>query len=282
MSSVPSLSLSSLLGNLSFSLMPHIHLTTTFSFLTGQVSLLCNMLLCTQLLCNLPLIINDTSLLVSSGTNCLNLFQPILILASTAASASPSTLNMSPRKVVERIFEHRIRQQIVIDDMQFGFLKGKGTTDVVKRVCVCYYCYYVPSVLWRCWLGGRKGIWPVKNLSGGVLAWLSLERDADLHMAQLMPLPLTVSCFSKIQISFTFLVPSHMGGPGKRAVKRMCVCVYVLLSLHATLVHSCVDCNGCAQAWFCDDLLVRTVDTCVYIWRINPRLFESNKARVWN
>ena len=47
------------------------------------------------------------------------------------------TLNMSPRKVVERIFEHRIRQQIVIDDMQFGFLNGKGTTDVVKRVCVC-------------------------------------------------------------------------------------------------------------------------------------------------
>ena len=95
------------------------------------------MLLHTQLLYNLPLIIKDTSLLVSSGTNCQNLFQPILILASTAASASPSTLNMSPRKVVERIFEHRIRQQIVIDDMQFGFMKGKGTTDVVKRVCVC-------------------------------------------------------------------------------------------------------------------------------------------------
>ena len=42
-------------------------------------------------------VFKDTSLLVSSGTNCLNLFQPILILASTAASASPSTLNMSPR-----------------------------------------------------------------------------------------------------------------------------------------------------------------------------------------
>ena len=34
-------------------------------------------------------------------------------------------------KVVERIFEHRIRQQIVIDDMQFGFMKGKGTTDAI-------------------------------------------------------------------------------------------------------------------------------------------------------
>ena len=54
---------------------------------------------------------------------------------------------------------------------------------------------------------------------------ISLERDADLHMAQLMPLPLNVSCFSKIQISFTFLVPAHPGSPGQRAIKRVCVCV---------------------------------------------------------
>ena len=53
------------------------------------------------------------------------------------------------------------------------------------------------------------------------------ERDADLHMAQLMPLPLTVSCISKIQIGFTFLVPAHPGSPGQRAVKRVCVCVCV-------------------------------------------------------
>jgi len=44
-------------------------------------------------------------------------------------------------------------------------------------------------------------------------------------MAQLMPLPLTVSCFSKIQIGFTFLVPAHPGSPGQRAVKRVYVCV---------------------------------------------------------
>jgi len=66
-------------------------------------------------------------------------------------------------------FEHRIRQQIKIDDMQFGFMKGKGTTE-------------------------------------------------PLHMAQLMPLPLTVSCSSKIQIGFTFLVPAYPGSPGKEAV----------------------------------------------------------------
>ena len=44
-----------------------------------------------------------------------------------------------------------------------------------------------------------------------------------MHMSQLMPLPLTVSYFSKIQIGFTFLVPAHLGSPGKRAVKRVCV-----------------------------------------------------------
>jgi len=48
---------------------------------------------------------------------------------------------------------------------------------------------------------------------------VGLERGANLHMAQLMPLPL--SCFSKVQICFTFLVPAHLGSPGQRAVKRV-------------------------------------------------------------
>ena len=56
---------------------------------------------------------------------------------------------------------------------------------------------------------------------------ICLEQGADLHMAQLMTLPLTVSCFSKIQIGFTFLVPAHPGSPGKGAVKQVCVCVFV-------------------------------------------------------
>ena len=56
---------------------------------------------------------------------------------------------------------------------------------------------------------------------------ICLERGADLHMAQLMPLPLTVSCFSKIQIGFTFLVPANPGSPGQRAVERVCVVVEV-------------------------------------------------------
>jgi len=53
---------------------------------------------------------------------------------------------------------------------------------------------------------------------------ICLERGADLHVAKLMQLALTVSCFSKIQIGFTFLVPAHLGSPRKRAVKCVCVC----------------------------------------------------------
>ena len=56
---------------------------------------------------------------------------------------------------------------------------------------------------------------------------ICLERGADLHTAQLMPLPLTVSCSSKIQIGFTFLVLAHPGSPGQGAIERVCVCVCV-------------------------------------------------------
>jgi len=47
-----------------------------------------------------------------------------------------------------------------------------------------------------------------------------------------MPLPLSLSCFSKIQIGFAFLVPAHLGSPGKRAVKWVCVCVVKFLVVH--------------------------------------------------
>ena len=85
-------------------------------------------------------------------------------------------------------------------------------------------------MLWHLWLGGRKGIRLVKTEWWGAGMVICLERRAVLHMAQLMPLPPTVSCFSKIQIGFTFLVLACPGSPGKRAVKRVYVCMY----LHAS------------------------------------------------
>ena len=68
---------------------------------------------------------------------------------------------------------------------------------------------------------------------------ICLELSADLHMAQLMPLPLTVSCFSKIQIGFTFLVPAYLGSLEQRAVKLQCTPFWQYFSLHLVclLIH---------------------------------------------
>jgi len=87
-------------------------------------------------------------------------------------------------------------------------------------------------------------IQPVKTEWWGAGMVICLERGADLHMAQLMSLPLTVSCFHKIQIGFTFLVPAHLGSPGKRAVKRVCVCstnisLKALFLPEACIAHTC-------------------------------------------
>jgi len=89
------------------------------------------------------------------------------------------------------------------------------------------YLYFAFSAVML--LVGRQEGHPACKKTGwwGAGVVICLEHGADLHMAQLMPLSLTVSCFSKIQIGFTFLVPAHLGSPGKRAVKRVCVCVCV-------------------------------------------------------
>ena len=57
---------------------------------------------------------------------------------------------------------------------------------------------------------------------------ICLERGADV--------PLTVSCFSKIQIGFTFLVPSHPGIPGKRATKWVRLVVVVTVFVYSCFI----------------------------------------------
>jgi len=122
----------------------------------------------------------------------------------------------------------------------------KTYSPISQTTCLCgciltsLVSLFLHSVLWRCWLGGRKGIRPVKTEWWGAGMVICLELVADLHIAQLMPLPLTVSCFSEIQIGLPFLVPTHLGSPGKRAVKRVCVSK----SLHfpqpiTSLLHQC-------------------------------------------
>ena len=105
----------------------------------------------------------------------------------------------------------------------------KEQNDVTVTLCIygtgcsIYTALFAFSALTL--LAGRQEGHPTcKKQWWGTGMVICLERDADLHMAQLMPLPLTLSCFSKIQIGFTFLVTAHLGSPGKRAVKRVCVC----------------------------------------------------------
>ena len=78
----------------------------------------------------------------------------------------------------------------------------------------------LPSLLWRCWLGSRKGIQPVKKFSGGMLAWLCVwvkvqiciwPRWCHCHSLYLAP----VNPHRVYLPGFTFLVPAHQGSPGQ-------------------------------------------------------------------
>ena len=107
---------------------------------------------------------------------------------------------------------------------------SQGTLTAVHPVSTIYYqnnvtllLSCIPSVLCCCWLGGKKGIWPVKNWVVG--CWRGYLPGARCRLAytQLMPLLLTVSCFSKIQLGFTFLVLAHLVVPDKGPLNG-CVC----------------------------------------------------------
>ena len=92
--------------------------------------------------------------------------------------------------------------------------------------CCCWYVFIFVGL--QCfgavgWAAGRAYSLS-KTASWGAAVVVCLDSGADLHMAQLMPLPLTVSCFTKIPIGFAFLVPAHLGSPGKR------VCVLLAFS----------------------------------------------------
>ena len=108
-----------------------------------------------------------------------------------------------------------------------------------------------------------------------------LEQGAFFYMAQLMPLPLTVSCFSKIQIGFTFLVPAHLGSPGQRAVKRVCVVLAHLVSPGQRAVKRVCVCVS--KVSFCLASLLlglqSTVITSVTVTNVSTREFGSGERK---
>ena len=133
------------------------------------------------------------------------------------------------------------------------------TAAIWGTVCIELHCCWTVYTAWHCFqaqymlpsfsaltlLVGRQEGHPackkLKRWGAGVV--ICLEWGADLHMAQLMLLPLTVSCFSKIQTGFTFLVPVHLGSPRKRPIKRVCVCIcyrYLVCPSICVLLFNCL------------------------------------------
>ena len=98
-------------------------------------------------------------------------------------------------------------------------------------------------MLWHCWLGSRKGIRPVKNWVVGW--WRGYLSGARCRLAY-GPADATVSCFSDIQIGFTFLVSTQPGSPRQRVIKRVCVLYHT---------KNVGDCGSCL--WF------QSIHTCI-------------------
>ena len=119
--------------------------------------------------------------------------------------------------------------------------KVRGIQTFFKTQCTTVHCVW-PSVLWRCWLGGRKGIRPVKKLSGGVLAWLSVWSEVQTcvwpswcHCHSLS----LASVKSRLALPFwyrlTWVVPEK--GPLNGCVC-VCVCAAESFALAARVLHN--------------------------------------------
>jgi len=111
-------------------------------------------------------------------------------------------------------------------EIQIGFTflvpahLGSPGKRAVKPVYVSIFSAFSALTLLVGWQEGHPAC---KKLSSGMLVWLSVWSEMQTCIW-----PLIVSCFSKIQIGFTFLVPAHPGSSVKRAVKRVCVCVSIV------------------------------------------------------
>jgi len=112
--------------------------------------------------------------------------------------------------------------------------------SVSLYVCLSVYLYICALSALTLLVGRQEGHLVCKNEWWGADVIVCLERGADLHTAQLMPLPLTVSCFSKIQVVFTFLVPAYPRSPGKQPLNwHMCLSVCISVRFCIEFVFAC-------------------------------------------
>jgi len=139
-----------------------------------------------------------------------------------------------------------------------------------------------PSVLWCCWLGSRKGIRPVKTEWWGAGMVICLEQGADLHIAQLMPLLLTVSCFNKIQIGLPFWYRLTRVVPEKGPFDG-CVCVLIGSNHHKwdELLH-CGPCYLCESFFFFLVSVSGWMFLLVLCWYLVFSIFENIQTKLLN
>ena len=132
---------------------------------------------------------------------------------------------------------YRKQTAALIASWSYGLHKNYCITNLTWTILSSLYStlvssllshLHLPSVLWRCWLGGRKGIQPVKKLSSGVLAWLSVWSEVLTCTC-----PSWCHCHSlslasvKSRLVLPFWYPLTWVVPENRAVKWVCVCVCV-------------------------------------------------------
>ena len=138
-----------------------------------------------------------------------------------------------------------------------------------RRSCCAAVNWYL--LQWRCWLGGSKGIRPVKKLSGEVLAWLSVWSEVQTCItAQLMPLPLTVSVKSRLVLPFCYRLTRVVPDKGPLNV---CVCVRERGRQHQTCSSGFAAVGPCWDRWtdtvllhkpswtYCASIIIRMVVT---------------------
>ena len=106
-----------------------------------------------------------------------------------------------------------------------------GNSQRVLKINQTFYRPYVPSVLWRCWLGGRKGIRPVKKY-GVMRCWHDCLSGVRCKWFAYGSADATATPSSLASAKSRMVYPSGTGLPRlswKKAVKRLCVCVFCVV-----------------------------------------------------
>ena len=162
------------------------------------------------------------------GVDVLRILNVCVVVADKGTSdPQPGRLGYARQTALPRHSDPRLGNRL----LRPTALRQRGVTKVslfifTKHLQLFYLCALTLLVGWQ-------EVHPAcKKLEWwGAGMVICLEQGADLHMTQLMPLPLTVSYFSKIQIGSTYLVLAHPCSPGQRAIKQVCVYVSCVISV---------------------------------------------------